>query len=153
MKRETPERMNEGTSGAGRWDACGQALSLLCMAHCLLLPLALGALPAVMTRALEQAPIHLGAVALAAIIGVASFVPGFRQHRDWRVLALGAAGLALLGLARSVLPEGSAETVMTVVGGTTLVVAHGLNRRRCQDGCSVALDTGAREGPHAHPRA
>jgi peptidoglycan/LPS O-acetylase OafA/YrhL len=140
MKRETPERVHEGTSGSMRWDAWGQALSLLCMAHCLLLPLVLGALPAVMTQTLEQPPIHLGVVALTAVIGGVSFVPGFRRHRDWRVPALGVVGLALLALALAVLPEGPAETGMTVVGGTTLVVAHGLNRRRCQDGCSVTLE-------------
>ena len=134
-----PERVHEVTSGAGGWDAWGQALSVLCLAHCLLLPLVLGALPAVMTRTLEETPFHLGMVALVAIIGLASFVPGFRQHRDWRVPTLGGAGLALLGLAQAVLPEGSAETMMTVGGCTALLVAHGLNRRRCQDGCSMAL--------------
>ncbi|HYO73808.1 MAG TPA: MerC domain-containing protein [Archangium sp.] len=139
MMRERLARVDEGAFRAGRWDAWGQALSVLCMAHCVLLPLALGALPAVMSQSLEQAPIHLGVLALAAVFGVASFVPGFRQHRDWRVLALGAAGLALLGLAQTVLPEGVAEMAMTVVGGTTLVVAHGLNRRRCRDCCPGAL--------------
>ena len=139
MTRETLARVDEGTSQAGRWDAWGQALSVLCMAHCVLLPLALGALPAVLSQALEETPIHLGALALAAVFGVASFVPGFRQHLDWRVLALGSAGLALLGLAQTVLPEGVAETAMTMAGGTALVVAHGLNRRRCRDCCPVAM--------------
>jgi hypothetical protein len=134
--------MREETSGAGRWDAWGQTLSVLCMAHCLLLPLALGALPAVMSQTLEETPIHLGVLAMAAVIGGLSFVPGFRQHRDWRVPALGAAGLVLLGLAQTVLPEGVAEMAVTLVGGTTLVVAHGLNRRRCQDCCSGMLAQG-----------
>jgi hypothetical protein len=142
MTRETQQRVDKGTVGARRWDAYGQALSVLCMAHCLLLPLALGALPAVMTRTLEQTPIHLGVLALAGVIGGLSFVPGFRQHRDWRVPALGATGLALLVLAQTVLPEGLAETAMTVVGGTTLVVAHGLNRRRSQACCAGALAQG-----------
>jgi hypothetical protein len=139
MEREPLERVHEATTSAGRWDTWGQALSLLCMAHCMLLPLVLGAMPAVMTRTLEEAPIHLGVVALAAVISGVSFVPGFRQHRDWRVAGLGAVGLGLLVMAVLVLPEGAAETAMTVAGGATLVVAHGLNRRRCRDGCSEAL--------------
>ncbi|HYO59521.1 MerC domain-containing protein [Archangium sp.] len=139
MERETPEHLHEGTTRTARWDAWGQTLSLLCMAHCLLLPLVLGALPAVMTRTLEEAPLHLGVVVLAAIIGVVSFVPGFRQHRDRRVAVLAAVGLGLLVMAPLTLPEGAAETAMTVAGGATLVVAHGLNRRRCQDGCSEVL--------------
>ncbi|MGZ3458177.1 MAG: MerC domain-containing protein, partial [Archangium sp.] len=104
----------------------------LCMAHCLLLPLVLGALPAVMARTLEEAPTHLAVVALAAVLGMASFVPGFRQHRDWRVLVLGAAGLGLLVLAQVAVHEGAAEMAVTMMGGATLVVAHGLNRRRCR---------------------
>ncbi|HEX5750235.1 MAG TPA: MerC domain-containing protein [Archangium sp.] len=139
MMRETLARVDEGALRAGRWDAWGQALSVLCMAHCALLPLALGALPAVLSQSLEEAPLHLAVLPLAAVLGGVSFVPGFRQHRDWRVLALGTAGLALLGLAQTVLPEGVAETAMTLAGGTTLVVAHGLNRRRCRDCCPVAL--------------
>ena len=64
MMRETLARVDEGAFRAGRWDAWGQALSVLCMAHCVLLPLALGALPAVMSQSLEDAPIHLGVLAL-----------------------------------------------------------------------------------------
>jgi hypothetical protein len=107
------------------------------MAHCLLLPLVLGSLPVVMTRSLEQPPVHLGMVVLAAILGGVSFLSGFRQHRDWRVLALGTGGLSVLGLAQ-LLPEGPPETAGMVLGGTLLVVAHGLNRRRCQ-ACSGGL--------------
>ena len=123
----------------GRWDAWGQWLSLLCMAHCLVMPLALGMLPAMMSQALEAAPIHLGAVALAAVISGVCFVPGFRQHRDWRVLMLGAVGLGLLVLAQFALHEGPAEIGVTVAGGALLMVAHGLNRRRCRHDCAEAI--------------
>ncbi|HEX8434475.1 MerC domain-containing protein [Archangium sp.] len=112
-------------------DAWGQWLALLCMAHCMLLPLVLGMLPAVLSRTLEEVPLHLGVVALAAVIGGASFVPGFRRHRDWRVLTLGSLGLGLLVLAATALPEGPLELGGTVTGSAVLMVAHGLNRR-CQ---------------------
>jgi hypothetical protein len=138
MNRQSPPQAHEATAGDSRWDTWGQVLSVLCMAHCLLLPLVLSALPTLMTRFLEQAPIHLGVVALASIIGLLSFVPGFRRHQDWRVPALGAAGLTVLGLAHT-LHEGPAETAVTVMGGAMLLVAHGLNRRRCQDGCAGTL--------------
>jgi hypothetical protein len=142
MKPETPVRVRAGTAGAGRWDAWGQAVSVLCMAHCLLLPLVLGLLPAMLGRALEETPIHLGAVVLAAVVGGVSFVSGFRQHRDWYVLMLGGSGLGLLVLAQSVLHEGLAETGVTIAGGLVLMVAHGLNRRRGQHCCSSALEPG-----------
>jgi len=143
MSHELPARGQEKTfPGVGRWDAWGQGLSLLCMAHCLLLPLVLGLLPAMMGRALEEAPIHLAMVMLAAVVGGVSFVTGFLQHRDWHVLMLGASGLGLLVLAQSVLHEGLAEMGVTLAGGSMLLVAHGLNRRRCRHCCSVGLQQG-----------
>ncbi|QRN97542.1 MerC domain-containing protein [Archangium violaceum] len=143
MSHELPARGQEKTfPGVGRWDAWGQGLSLLCMAHCLLLPLVLGLLPAMMGRALEEAPIHLAMVMLATVVGGVSFVTGFLQHRDWHVLTLGATGLGLLVLAQSVLHEGLAEMGVTLAGGIVLLVAHGLNRRRCQHCCSAALEQG-----------
>jgi hypothetical protein len=116
-----------------RWDGWGQALSLLCMAHCLLLPLALSMLPALVAEVLEETPLHLAIAALAAAISIASFVPGFRLHRDKRVVALGTAGLGLLLLAQWVPPESLAETGATVSGGLGLLLAHGLNRRCCRE--------------------
>ncbi|WP_257457852.1 MerC domain-containing protein [Archangium lipolyticum] len=143
MRHELPARGQDKTfPGVGRWDAWGQGLSLLCMAHCLLLPLVLGLLPSMMGQSLEETPIHLGVVLLAVIVGGVSFVTGFRQHRDWYIPTLGATGLALLVLAQSVLHEGLAETGVTLAGGTVLVVAHGLNRRRCQHCCSAAAEQG-----------
>lgn len=139
MSHEIPRRVHPGAPSAGCWDAWGQALSLLCLAHCLLLPLILGALPVVMARSLEHTPFHSGVVVLAALIGGVSFVSGFRQHQDWRVPALGAVGVAVLVLAQF-LSEGHLETGVTVVGGTLLWVTHGLNRRRCQACCAVELE-------------
>ncbi|OJH38945.1 MerC domain-containing protein [Cystobacter ferrugineus] len=139
MSPKVLERTRGNSSGTGRWDRWGQALSLLCMVHCLVLPLVLGALPAVMSHALEETPIHLGMVVLAAVLGGVSFAPGFRRHRDGRVLALGALGLGLLILAQFLEHESTAETTVTALGATVLVIAHGLNRRRCQDGCAEAV--------------
>jgi len=137
--RVAPATGFEDSARTGRWDRWGQALSLLCMAHCLVLPLVLGALPAVMGQALEETPIHLGMVVLATIVAGVSFVPGFRRHGDGRVLVLAVLGLGVLGLAHLLEHEGAAETAVTVLGATVLVLAHGLNHRRCQEGCARAV--------------
>jgi hypothetical protein len=117
------------TTATGKWDAWGQVLSLLCLAHCLLVPVLVGMLPVLAGEALRELPVHLGLVVLAGGVGAASFVPGFRAHGDWRVLGLGGGGLLLLVLALAALPEGPAETGVTVAGAALLVGAHGLNRR------------------------
>jgi hypothetical protein len=130
--------MQANATASGRWDAWGQVLSLLCLAHCLLLPLVLGTLPVLAGEVLREMPVHLALVVLAGALGVASFVPGFRAHGDWRVPGLGAGGLLLLLLALVALPEGPAETGTTVAGATLLVGAHGLNRRHCRKCCHHA---------------
>jgi hypothetical protein len=115
-------------------DRVGQALSLLCMAHCLLTPLLLAAVPVAGLSLFEHPLVHWGFAALALAAGGRAFVPGYRRHRRRDVLALAVGGMTLLVLARTVgaqLGE-AAEAGGTVLGGAALVVAHARNRAHCR---------------------
>ncbi len=125
-------------SAPSRWDSVGQAVSGLCIAHCVLLPLVLGLLPLAAAELLEAEGVHHALIVLAAVGALAAFIPGWRLHRDTWVPALAALGLALLASGAFLVPEAETsipwETFLTLGGGVGMALAHGRNRslrRRC----------------------
>lgn len=104
--------------------------SLLCLIHCAGLPLLLAAMPA-LSRVLDlPESLHLWLLGFA----VPALLLGFRQHRAWLPLALGAAGLALLTAGALLFDGGRLETVATVAGSLCLIAAHVGNWRRRHGG-------------------
>ena len=115
------------TTDSSRLDAVGITLSLLCLLHCLALPLtATGALA---WAASEH--IHAGlTVTLAAVVLVVA-IPGYRRHRQAAipiVLTIGVVLLVGAVLFDSTIGE-MGETILTVLGSGALVVGHILNLR------------------------
>ena len=128
-------------------DRTGMALSLGCLAHCLLLPVLIPIFPLLTTMAGEG--VHRGFAISATAIGLLSFGSGYRKHSKSGVLALGLIGLSFLifalyaesleGTLASVLPRlspfGEAlsyETVFTCIGGAALLTAHLSNLHYCK---------------------
>lgn len=125
---------------AAHWDKLGIAGSGLCLIHCLTLPMAAGLLPGLGIAFLADEIVHqLLAFALTALAGLA-FIPGYRRHRDRRVLALMAIGLGLILFAtggEAVIDlHGAGETILSVAGSLFLITAHYLNHSFCH-ACSA----------------
>lgn len=124
------------------WDWAGQVLSTLCIAHCLVLPLVLGLLPAAAAELLEGELVHQALIVFVGGTALAAFVPGFRVHRRVSVLLLATAALTLLVGAAFLLPEESfelseaAETGLTLGGGALMAWAHWRNRTLCRECCT-----------------
>ncbi len=114
-------------SARSRFDAIGIALSVLCLIHCLALPLiATGALA---WAASER--VHVGLTIALAVVVLAVALPGYRRHRQPVVPLLLVSGLALL-VGAVVLGEGigeQGETILTILGSLALVAGHVLNLR------------------------
>ena len=120
------------------WDAVGVMGSLVCLVHCLLLPLAVVVLPWLVL--FEGESLHRWlAVSLAAPVLLA-FVFGWRRHGRWQPGFLMAGGLVALNAAAFTAPE-HWETSLTVLGGLFLIAAHGLNRHLCRR-CPRCVDGG-----------
>jgi peptidoglycan/LPS O-acetylase OafA/YrhL len=95
-------------------------------------PLLLVVLPAL--EILERQTHALFALSILCI-GLLAFVPGYRRHRRRRVVLLVLVGFGMLS-AGVLVPEAAmsetAEVVLTVLGGATLITAHLRNAYFCQ---------------------
>lgn len=116
---------------AGRLlDGSAIGLSGLCLAHCLLLPLAASLLPVLGAWA-DTEWVHALFVLIAApLSGLALIARSKGVRQLGRVLGLAASGLVLLLLGAFVAEGKAAETGVTVVGSLCLATAHYWNWRR-----------------------
>lgn len=98
--------------------------TLACLAHCIALPLAIAALPAL--AEIVPLPTHVHLVALGTAIpftGIALWA-GYRHHGGARPLVMGVLGLAMLTIA--VWPWGGTvlEAPITICGSIAIAAAH-----------------------------
>jgi hypothetical protein len=108
-------------------DLWGQALSLICLVHCIATPVVLTLAPAMAGFLGGWHP-----VLLAGVVGTAAwaFVPGYRFHRSNLVLGLAIGGVSALAIGVTFFHESfAAETAMTVTGAAMMLAAHWKNRQ------------------------
>ncbi|WP_147652137.1 MerC domain-containing protein [Vulcaniibacterium gelatinicum] len=119
-------------------DRLGALGSLLCAAHCALLPLLVAVLPPLGVAVWLGDGFERGFVIFATLLGLFSLLWGYRRHRAVRALGLLVLGLAALWagllyapLHQSLLPH----AVVMTLGGTLVGLAH-LANLRLSDGCA-----------------
>lgn len=116
-----------------RWlDRFGAVGSLVCAAHCALLPVLIALLPALGVSGWLSQGFEFGFVLFATLLGLFSLVWGYRRHRALRALSLLLPGLGILWLGvlfrplhESVVPHAVAMTL----GGTLVGLGHLVNLR------------------------
>jgi uncharacterized membrane protein (UPF0136 family) len=113
-------------------DRAAIALSMLCIAHCLLLPVLVLALPALtFLSALDNEIVH-GALALAAIpVSAFALTSGFRKHQTHSVVWTTVSGIVFL-MGAFVLHDivgDTGEVELTVIGSVLLAAGHLRNYR------------------------
>ncbi|KQM18532.1 hypothetical protein ASE73_06700 [Sphingomonas sp. Leaf24] len=112
-------------------DSAAIGASLLCLIHCIGLPILFALLPALATIGLPSSEwLHLALLLTAIPISGLALVGGWRAHGAVVPLLLGGVGLAGLaaGLVFGSMP--GAETALTVAGSLALAMAHIGNWRR-----------------------
>ena len=110
-------------------ESAAVSASLLCLVHCLALPLALMVLPAAIGLFAQSEMFHAVALLLVVPSALAAFWMGHRRHRAPLPALFGVAGMTglVIGLL-PMLPEGG-QRWMTVIGSLLLVGGHLLNWR------------------------
>jgi len=88
------------------WDHAGVVLSALCLIHCLGAPLAILFLPALgLILAPAADGVHTVLATVVPITALLAFVPGYRRHRNARILYAASAGVGAIVAAAFLLPE------------------------------------------------
>ncbi len=123
------------SDGAGRADRVAITLSALCLVHCLVIPVALLAAPAVGVAVLgTETAVHWLLLGVAVPVSVYALWHGYRQHRQSLCVVLGAVGLCLMFVAVSHVAGASREVPLTLAGVVVLLVAHAYNLRSSLNG-------------------
>ena len=110
-------------------DAAAIGLSVLCLAHCLILPLAAGFLP-LLGAWTEAEWVHWAFVAMAAPVSLWTLTRGRGNDPSATTVALAVVGVALLLSGAAGYPDHELEGPLTVAGGLSLAAAHLINWRR-----------------------
>jgi hypothetical protein len=127
-------------------DRFAVCLSLLCMVHCLALPLLVAVLPIVGGALLPDREFHWLMLVLVLPASAWALTNGYRHHRRSGIAALGAVGLGvLLGISlfgHELFGPGG-ERLTTSAGAMLVAVSHVLNFRHLHaalHGASSVLD-------------
>ena len=103
--------------------------SLVCLVHCLALPVLLAMLPTLARTINLPESLHVWILVFAIPTSLAALIAGRSRHASTWPLALGFTGLGFLALGALAFEETNVETVLTVIGSITLIAAHGGNWR------------------------
>ncbi len=104
-------------------DKIGICISIICMAHCLAIPLFLLFGFDATLRFIDQEWIEWLIVALALIIGVISFLGGFIVHKQHYILVLFASGFLLLLNGESI-SQPWISILISIIGALIISYAH-----------------------------
>lgn len=126
----------------GWLESAAVGASLLCLAHCVALPLVIAALPALSKVLAIPESFHLWVLAVAVPVSGGALVAGRARHGAVWPLVLGAIGLALLAVGALWFGGTSLETPSTVAGSLLLVGAHLANWRLRRGPRSIARTSG-----------
>lgn len=116
-------------------DKIAISLSLLCIAHCLLLPIALAILPVIAVLPLEDELFHQLLVLLVLPTSVIGLTLGCKRHKRWKVAAWGASGLSVVALSAILghdLVGDFGERFFTLLGSLLIAWGHLQNYRLCR---------------------
>lgn len=120
-------------------DKAAISLSILCIIHCLALPLVVVLLPAFTALNLQDEAVHLWILGAVIPTSLYAFTMGCKKHKDYSTMLLGFVGLVILltipFLGHDRLGE-SGGRFFTIIGTLVIAGGHMINHRLCtHSGC------------------
>jgi len=132
-------------------DKAAVALSIICTAHCILLPVAVVLLPALAAISVDEDQFNSVLLLLVLPTSIIALTMGCRKHRERKVLLLGFCGLSVLiaaiALGHDLLGD-TGERILTVLGAGLIAFAHIRNHALCRASRFGCHETPATPKPH-----
>lgn len=116
------------------FDKSAMGLSFLCLAHCLLLPIATILLPTVLAMPVDDELFHRLLLIAVIPMSALALLMGCRKHRNWTVLFWGGIGLSILvftAIFGHDLFSETGEKILTAIGSLIIIVGHYKNYKLC----------------------
>ena len=116
-------------------DILGAGLSVLCLIHCLVLPVLIAFAPVLLKNLPGDDATHRTLAVVIGLVGFLAFRSGYKVHRRRWLLWLFSLGLLLISVAAALgeaVLTGYGEAAVTVAGGLLLVTAHLFNQSFCR---------------------
>lgn len=113
-------------------DSLGVVASSLCIIHCLVLPLAVVALPALGPQVIHDDSTHFVLAFFVTMFCLLAIVPGYMRHNDRNVLFVMSIGLSMVLFATFIAGHAlgeSWEVPLITIGNLLVVGAHLQNRK------------------------
>jgi hypothetical protein len=111
------------------WDQSGIIVSIICLIHCLALPVVSIILPALNIAFFNFEQFHQLIFLLVASFGVLAFAVGFRVHKNFKLLLFSVFSIAVIGIA-TILEHYIDEKIahaLNAFGSLLVIAAHLLN--------------------------
>lgn len=116
-------------------DKVAISLSMLCLLHCLAVPLLIAVVPSVAAMAFTDESFHLWLVLAVFPTSIYALTMGCKRHKQKKVVMLGGIGLTLLVLALvlgSIFHNEVIEKTLTAMGTLLIGFSHFQNFKLCQ---------------------
>lgn len=110
-------------------DGFAVTASVLCLIHCLLLPMLLVALPVLAAMLEVPESFHAAAFIVAVPTSALALLSGYRRHRAVHPAIVAFAGLALLGTGAFAVESENLERAISSIGAVLLAIGHVWNWR------------------------
>ena len=117
-------------------DKTAISLSLICLAHCLLLPSFLVILSGYITLSYDNEFIHYLLLFIAIPVSIYALITGAKNHSNFTFLLMGIVGIISLIFAVTVgveLWDESGEIVFTSIGASLVAFSHYKNYKLCRE--------------------
>ena len=128
-------------------DKAAIGLSLVCVVHCLLTPVAIAMIPALGATFLEDESFHYAVLFLVLPTSLFALSLGCRKHGHFKILITGLLGLFVLFLVPILGEDVTGETgekILTVAGAAIIAYAHVRNFTLCRQRDCHAADESRR---------
>lgn len=114
------------------WDKISTLTSILCIIHCVMLPIVFSTLPLLGVEIIENKHIEIVTIAVATLVGGYAIVKGFvNYHHKINILWLFVIGIIAM-IAANGIYNTLIEAIVKVAGAIAIVFAHFKNRKACK---------------------